>query len=93
VNLMTPAHPRWHEFADRLGERVQFETDEGDVPVRWRCFHSHVGCVDVMHAMGVDWADTDATLIWFQAHGGYCDCEVLFNIAALVKDDDEEGES
>jgi hypothetical protein len=78
-DVMTPEHPRWGEFCARLDEALQ---------------HSPAGCNGCGHPAGHEGARAilstmadiavAASLRYFAEHGGHCDCEVLFNIAAAV---------
>jgi hypothetical protein len=48
----------------------------------WRCEgdqakHPYARAILAKHFPGVDAA---ASIEYFEAHGGYCDCEVLFNV-------------
>jgi len=79
--LMTPEHPGWAQFCDRLGgpEGCDFHEDENGVP-RWRC----KGGLDKTFARAIldDLPDIDVegSLGFFEEHGGHCDCEILFNV-------------
>jgi len=77
---MTPGHPRWEEFCDRLAgpEGCDFQK-KPDGNTTWTC----AGGTDktfaarILKAMGMDAA---ASLTYFDEHGGHCDCEILFNV-------------
>lgn len=75
--VMTTKHPRWHEFCERLGgsECCAFTGD-----LTWRC----TGDTDKPYAHAVlatmPEIDIDASMAYFEAHGGYCDCEILMNV-------------
>jgi len=82
MNVMTPQHPHWTKFIERLEgpEGCDFkESDEGKVT--WHC----KGGVDktfaeaILTAMGD--IDVVASLAYFEENGGHCDCEILFNVA------------
>ena len=83
-NTMTPTHPRWQEFHDRLEGPEGCNFHEVNGKVQWDCIaekerpHSR----RILAAMGVD---VEQSLAYFDQHGGYCDCEVLFNVAASVQ--------
>lgn len=76
--LITPDHPRWGEFLDRLTGPLGLDVRAGG----WNC----AGGEDKRHsrrllvAMGLPPAAVDANLAFFERHGGYCDCEVWMNV-------------
>ena len=77
--VMTPAHPQWQKFVERLAgpegcnfrqERGQFVFDCDGEPSRLKTT-----------ALLLDYdVDVAASLAYFEEHGGYCDCEVVFNV-------------
>lgn len=79
-NVMTIEHPRWDEFTSRLGgpEGCHFRKDENGKGI-WNC----AGGVDksfaiaILEDMGMN---IQASLEYFEENGGYCDCEILFNV-------------
>lgn len=78
LSVMTPKHPRWREFRDRLEgpEGCAFRKDASDKTV-WRCDHTHKLATKILRAMG---CDVPTSLSSFRERGGYCDCEVIFNV-------------
>lgn len=88
---MTPDHPRWAEFERRLGgpEGCNF-SDDGEGPnregsVHWRCGRDtgsdHLYSAEILRAMGFSPDEIESSLAHFGEQGGYCDCEILFNVA------------
>jgi hypothetical protein len=76
--ILTPENPRWDEFICALADAVTQRGCSGTS-------HRH-HAKKVMADMGdVDIAES---LAFFESHGGYCDCEILFNV-----EPDEEGET
>ena len=77
---MTPEHPRWQEFVDKLegSEGCNFRKDETEKIV-WNCSDedNHAKSRRILASMGVE---VDKSIEFFQTHGGHCDCEVLFNV-------------
>ena len=79
--IMTPEHPRWKEFVKRLEgpEGINRRTVEGkhlfDCPGK---FNKPLAR-KILKAMGV--LDIKGTMNYFNEHGGYCDCEIVWNIA------------
>jgi hypothetical protein len=41
------------------------------------CDHSHKECLEFLNGRKLP---VDATLAWLKANGGFCDCEVIFNV-------------
>ncbi len=85
---MTPEHPRWKEFMERLGSA------EGGINVReggkgilekdrptWDCDHSLRATTAILRTMPD--VDRDASLVFLHEHGGECDCEVFLNVEWL----------
>jgi hypothetical protein len=70
TTVMTPMHPRWPEFAARLADAIDAE-----------------GCNSVNCRLsrrllrGFEGLDVEASVDWFRTGGGFCDCEVLANVA------------
>jgi hypothetical protein len=73
AEVLTPESPRWEQFTGLLestGSVWGCDGDAGD--------HVHRHAKAVMAAMGG--IDIEATLAFFESHGGYCDCEILLNV-------------
>ena len=76
---ISPRHPRWEEFLDRLRgpEGCNFQTT-------WTC----CGGTDkrysrkILADMGLSPRAIEASLAAFEDHGGYCDCEVVLNLGS-----------
>jgi hypothetical protein len=89
TTLMTPANPRWSEFAERL-EYALYIDDE-----HWRCdgdgdpVFVHRFAKQVMTEMGN--IDIEGSLAFFHERGGHCDCEILFNIDPSDRGDGDGG--
>jgi Protein of unknown function (DUF2695) len=91
MEVLTPESPRWDEFANALFEVTRIPGD----PEAWLCDGDGNGesnpylvyryAKKVMTDMGN--VDIPGTLAFFQAHGGYCDCEILFNVDRQPKED------
>jgi len=83
METMTTEHTRWDEFCERLGgpEGCNFRDDK-EKGTTWHCG----GGTDKSFAEIIlqDMGDVDVTasLSYFEDHGGYCDCEILFNVAS-----------
>jgi len=69
-------------FFERLEELV---FPEGDSGVR-NCDHSYNITDSILLTVGFDEIEREDILIVFKSHGGFCDCEVLYNV-------DDRGES
>jgi hypothetical protein len=73
LEVMTPDNPRWREFKEKL----------------WACFETF-GCDHTFDLTKLVLArmagvNIEASLKYFEDHGGYCDCEIGLN----VRDEDE----
>jgi hypothetical protein len=81
---MCKKHPRWREFLQRLEgregcyfrERIKGNPET----ITWRCDGSgHHYAVRILRKMGFDEDGIGRSVEWFEAHGGHCDCEIVFN--------------
>jgi hypothetical protein len=80
--VLTPnSGERWHEFMYKLGEALFAERDEDDRRTS-RCEHDHRYATKITTEMGD--IDIPASIAYFEEHGGYCDCEIRFNVDAEV---------
>jgi len=85
TNVMTIDHPRWREFYQLLEgpEGCNFqEKVPGDCEsVTWKCAggkdKSLARAILAKHFPDVD---IEKSFEYFEEHGGYCDCEILFNV-------------
>lgn len=77
-NILNPKNPRWDEFADRL----KAATLNG-------C-HGSNNTEAILHSMGD--IDVAGSLAFFQQHGGFCDCEIVSNVALREENGGEEEE-
>lgn len=83
--IMNTKHPQWAEFCSRLDgkEGCNFhEKKKGDPKsVTWKC----KGGTDKSLAEAIlknyyPSIDIPATFKYFEKNGGFCDCEILFNV-------------
>ena len=74
AKTLTLQHPRWNEFAGDLSQAVLAKC----------CRHNHQHAVRIMAAMGN--IDIPASIKYFASRGGFCDCEILFNVACSEED-------
>ena len=87
LEILTPRSARWNLFVRLLEDTMTEGLPEGT----WRCDddggdgskHRHAEAV-LAELGGVDIA---GTLAFFRQHGGYCDCEILFNVDRPDLDD------
>jgi hypothetical protein len=84
--LMTPKHPRWDEFCERLEgpEGCHFRPRLDQPGSTWTCAggRDKTFAIQILTAMGFSSEDIAWSLQFFEVHGGFCDCEILFNVAA-----------
>ena len=87
LEILTFRSLRWNVFVARLGHALTDGLPEGT----WRCGddgsdgskHRYAEAV-LAELGGIDIA---GTLAFFRQHGGYCDCEILFNVDRPDLDD------
>lgn len=87
LKIMTPKHPKWEEFIEILaGERgcnfieKEPDTPESSASFTWTCDNStdRPFATAILTEMGG--IDIEKTLQYFDAAGGHCDCEIVFNV-------------
>lgn len=80
MNIMCPDHPKWEEFCERLEglEGCNFHEDEKG-KVTWSCKggNNKDKAEAILKTMEVN---IEKSLQCFEDNGGYCDCEILFNV-------------
>jgi len=88
---MVVSRPRWKEFLSRMEgkEGCNFREDPKKLETRkesarfgkprivWNCEHTLNIASRLLRKMGFD---VESSLTYFRSRGGYCDCEVLFNV-------------
>jgi hypothetical protein len=86
VQLMSPNHPQWDEFLEELdgpqGCNFHLAVPDDQNSLRWTCVSGKERPLSrrILAEMGLTPMEIEATLSYFSQHGGYCDCEVLFNV-------------
>ena len=81
AEIMTTAHPEWEKFIEllsgpeglngRKGKNGEHIDDcKGGLPIATKILKSHFPNCGV-----------EESLAFFRANGGYCDCEVMWNVA------------
>jgi hypothetical protein len=83
AEIMTPRSPRWEEFKERLAgpEGCNFREEEPGNPesTTWRCSGGNrTFAKAILKEMGG--IDVEASLKFFEENGGFCDCEIFFNV-------------
>ena len=69
MTIMNYDHPQWKEFVDNLSKTAQ------------ECEHSYKQSWKVLEEMKLlEKIDIDSTIHFFCENGGYCDCEIMFNV-------------
>ena len=77
TKILTPDSDRWGSFTEALGDAVQVNGCDGDRLQAVPGEH-HRLAKRIMTAMGD--VDISASIAYFEAHGGHCDCEILMNV-------------
>jgi hypothetical protein len=80
--VLTPEHPLWGEFSRRLSgpEGCDFRVHTGR-GYTWRCEHSNTRNLAIAILRSFPGIDVEGTLVYFQARGFRCDCQIMFNAA------------
>jgi len=86
VGALHRGHPRWREFVTRLSsaEGCDFREETPGDPrtTTWKC-HGESDksfAIGIMRAMGLTEEEIRASVLYFDANGGHCDCEILLNV-------------
>lgn len=95
--ILTREHPQWDQFIQVLEGIVYFheiENEDGEPNITWHCksdFTQTTAVLNFMISLGIlKDIDINGTLKYFEDNGGYCDCEVLFNVDDDEEDDEED---
>jgi hypothetical protein len=72
---LTTEHPRWTDFVERLQRAVETIGCNAH-----RGGHPHESALAILATLGVD---LPSSLAFFRLHGGYCDCEILWNVVLV----------
>lgn len=78
--VMRPEHAKWHKFLKRLEgpEGCNFtETEKG---ITWRCQGGRDKSLATAIMRRFPDVDLERSIDYFEKNGGYCDCEILFNL-------------
>ena len=84
MEVMWPGNPRWREFTERLDgpEGCDFrQLDPGDpMSITCNCMGDDIPrlAIGILHKMGG--VDIPRSIGFFRQYGGYCDCEILYNV-------------
>jgi len=94
LDTMTPKNPRWAEFVTRLEgpegcnfrEHPKYPGDPGHFT--WDCDANDRTCPHaraILKAMGATETEIINSILFFSNHGGFCDCEILYNVEASCR--------
>jgi hypothetical protein len=79
---MHPGHPRWLEFYERLAGPGYVNFHSVNDETAWDCKSgrdkSHA--IRLLTEMGFTVQQIVETCVYFEDHGGMCDCEILWNV-------------
>jgi hypothetical protein len=84
--MMTPLDGRWPEFIERLEGPGGCNFREGPGNGTWDCDNTSQRPIArrILAQMGLAPAEIEQSLGYFSAHGGMCDCEIVFNVKGSV---------
>jgi len=85
-NLMTPDHPRWDEFLERLSgpDGCDLKEIDGNRYSKCSALRERPFASAVLKDMGMS---VQASLTFFNSYGGYCDCEIFSNVSSSYESD------
>lgn len=78
--VLTPKSNRWNAFTERLNGKDGCNFKGIGKDITWTCDNSRKRPLarKILEKMGN--INIPATMRYFSRHGGYCDCEILFNV-------------
>ncbi|KKM82205.1 hypothetical protein LCGC14_1321900 [marine sediment metagenome] len=83
METMNYDHPKWEEFLERLdgpeGCNFQQSDPKNTRSLTWKCQGGEKQGSATIILKDMD-CDIKASFEFFNEHGGYCDCEILFNV-------------
>lgn len=82
--VMTPAHDLWPEFVGQLCHDISFQCSKNKIKSDCDSTTGRPFAKSILEDLG---ADVEASLTYFSKHGGYCDCEIIMNIAWCSPDE------
>lgn len=88
--IMTPDHPRWKEFYERLegeeGCNFRYTNGKGKVKdITWDCGGGRDKSFAISILETMEGIDVEKSLDFFDKHGGHCDCEIIFNVEGFSR--------
>jgi hypothetical protein len=87
--ILTPEHRLWDEFYERLSgpEGIDFRPHSAK-GFTWRCGGGRNKDLSAAILRTMPTIDVEGTLAYFEAHGGHCDCRIVFNVGSSDLDND-----
>ena len=100
ATILTREHPNWDDFVRILTAIVNIHEvavpGEEEPELQWTChgdLRQSIATIAFMETLDItEDIDVDGTISYFQANGGYCDCEVLFNVVTDEEADESVGD-
>ena len=80
LEILTPEHPLWPDFCDRLGGEEGCNFQGQGQNITWTCQGGTNQDFSRAILQTMTGIDVDGSLRYFSENGGHCDCEVLFNV-------------
>lgn len=69
--IMSQDHPRWDEFIEKL--------EDSDAMQKCSAKTDRIYAKNILETMSD--IDIEGSMSFFESRGGFCDCEILLNIA------------
>ena len=87
ARVMTEEDPQWEEFVERLigSEGCDVRLSESGRNI-WRCGgdEDKKFAIGILQKMGLTAEAVRESCLYFESRGGYCDCEILMNVAEEI---------
>ena len=80
VETMSPDHPLWDKFTKRLEGPEGCNFQGTGYSATWKCGGGRDKSLAEAILKTMPDIDVADSLALFEGHGGYCDCEILFNV-------------
>jgi hypothetical protein len=86
LEIMRPGHPKWVEFLEKLNGpeccNFQQKTPGDAASITWNCKggRDKTFAIRLLQEIGFSVQQIVDSCAYFDEHGGYCDCEIIFNV-------------
>lgn len=86
---MTLDNPRYQEFIEHLAGPDGINLRDEGGKVQWECAHGadKSNAERILRDMGYGDDEIRSSIAYFEARGGFCDCEIVLNVGHTAADE------